>query len=413
MSIWQRLVTVIFLLATIVNSAVADDHFSNIIILGDSLSDIGNVPESTQAHRSDGRLVYNLYVPFSNPVIFTSNRYSLVNHPQIKLLYPDFSHTLTLPQAQLDGSRRIYRSSNWSQYLLQDIQQLHPNWQVPTTLTSWVYLHTPGVTVPTQTSMSYAFGSAMTEDYCCNIDYENPHNDCSATSIYAAQQHYRIVGNNGFMPDIQIPGLLRQVTLLQQDVNAKRIKVTPNTIYIIWIGGNDIKNAYQNLQDWHNLGHVFYGLKALFGGISSNVQHAVQQLVLADNIHARKIIVMNMYEIGLTPYAYNSPLLHTLAKLFTGIYNFSLRLALAPMTSQQHIQVQLFDTHQLINDLANQANFHTTLGTACQQLPNYNMAAAETTNCENYLFWDNFHLTTPVQQVIGYALLQPIAATLN
>ena len=45
--------------------------YSNVVVFGDSLSDIGNMPESYDVYDSDMKnaLALNLYVPISNPVI--------------------------------------------------------------------------------------------------------------------------------------------------------------------------------------------------------------------------------------------------------------------------------------------------------------------------------------------------------
>ena len=66
----------LFLLNICIGQAFAQ-VYSNLIIFGDSQSDIGNMPESSNANSRNASyyqgLPYNLYVPISNPVYGDQN----------------------------------------------------------------------------------------------------------------------------------------------------------------------------------------------------------------------------------------------------------------------------------------------------------------------------------------------------
>lgn len=402
-----KLIRLSILLITLLASSnlFAIQKISNFIFLGDSLSDIGNIPLSTAAQTSHNKIPFNIYVPFSNPVALSVRSYTVPLQSDIVLHYPKLTNILLPAQVNIDGQQRIYRSINWSEYLLQDIQELHPNWMKAQLLVPWIQLHNPMVAIPRSIfSVDYAFGAALSEDDCRDNNYENPRKDCTAQSIYTAQNYYRTQGNNGEMPNIQIPGLLRQVKLLQQDVADKQVQVSASTIYIIWIGGNDIKKNYYQAQNWQQPQLMYDGAAHLAGGISHNVKQAIEMIAQTEGIRGKRFIVINMYELGLNPYTYGSWWLRNFGHLIGGWYNAQLKRVVKDL-QQTGVQVELFDLHGLVNQFLLDKMYQVTLGHACQNQPNYSLVTGNANNCSGYLFWDNFHLTMPVQQLQAYTML--------
>src|SRR5262245_46436641 len=99
---------------------------SNVIIFGDSFSDMGNFPEAatTLVNPKKPETFNNLhsmvYVPVSNPVNTSANDINLHDYP-----IPNLSNDHLSTQPKLDGKIRAFRSLSWSEFLTTDLYKDH------------------------------------------------------------------------------------------------------------------------------------------------------------------------------------------------------------------------------------------------------------------------------------------------
>ena len=112
-------------------------------------------------------------------------------------------------------------------------------------------------------SVDYAWSGALTDLGCYHDDYK-PFAHCDAKSIYNTNLVYREEQTNAAKDNAEIPGLLKQVDLLNQDVKAGNVHVGPKTIDVIWAGANDLKNAFYQILSggparWKGAEKILYG----------------------------------------------------------------------------------------------------------------------------------------------------------
>src|SRR3990167_5091091 len=233
------------LLFTLAYCSTSLAHISNTIVFGDSLSDIGNFPESSQiwwnpvGSKTALNAVSQLYVPFSNPV-----------DTHVKnTRWPSLNNQFLSPQPPIAGQAlpRKYRSINWSQFFLN--LAMHKN-----LITSDIISPTQLLAsrkIPSHYSFDYAWGYAMSNPGCVNPYYQKSA-QCDAKTITRARENYIKNPSMQNYQQIEVPGLSEQIQLFLQDKNAHRVSVDKDTIYTFWIGGNDLISASNALLKKYN-----------------------------------------------------------------------------------------------------------------------------------------------------------------
>src|ERR1051325_11024734 len=173
------------------------------------------------------------------------------------------------------------------------------------------------------------------------------------------------------------PGLREEVeALLSQNPTG----LDPDALYILWIGANDFFVYFQTGGD---------PTPMIVTGVGNTVA-AVQRLAAAG---ARPILVANVPDIGLTPFAISSgsaPLVTQLA----AAYNNALSGALASLANAgiPTIQLDAFATFQGIVEYAQMIGFTNVTDAFLPAMEG---------DVSEFLFWDNVHPTTRAHQVLA------------
>jgi phospholipase/lecithinase/hemolysin len=410
--------------------ASLQNHYDHVIIFGDSLSDIGNMPMSPALIEPSTHIIaLNLYVPFSNPMALDGT-YQVPLTDRF-LDYPQPSPTLS-PYMNVNGQvfARNYKSLNWAQFFVHQAQQdgLVTDQQ---TLVPWIWWKQYSNQVR---SIDFAFAGATSQDNCRDFEYQHPNSDCNSDTVFNAQIPYRMAGisqnktSDNPITQVQVPGVDRQVALFLEAVKQHPDLSTPNTLYIIFVGGNDLNLALYNLSQHHYLD----AFGALLHGTSNNVSHAIT--LLQNQAGAKHIVVMNLFDMRLTPYLHtNLPMLDhltpkqeshllTLAHLSVSLYNHQLKrlvmhLNALAQESADPSTVIYFDTYSALLRMSQSAEFNqpSTLYQMCLKTvgttPDYYTAQ---NTCghdkENYLFWNGAHPSIYVGEYVGYQLEQQLKA---
>ena len=297
--------------------------FSNVMFFGDSLTDLGNFPESLtlEGDTSGDGLFTNLYVPIANPLNPLRDRIL----PGLSLLFPptnggNFFLTQTLPnQLELCSTQegcvhRRFRSVNWTQYfmynaILRSLVAFRADYR------PWVeQFTTPLRDVSIRQSVNYAFGGALSGSGCANWN-QTPFATCTLPgetlqdSVFNTQNVYRTtqsetdgVANRDLRDTIIIPGLRKQIEIFEADKAAGRVKVNDQTLYVIYTGANDLSVAFLSFVNGNTTFEEF--LVALNVTIPSEIAGKANPLsgvnALLD-LGAKNILVIGQFNLGITP----------------------------------------------------------------------------------------------------------------
>jgi phospholipase/lecithinase/hemolysin len=404
----------------------ANAAYSNLIVFGDSQSDIGNMPESsnigTIAPAYYDGLPYNLYIPNSNPV------YGDQNNADDSLFQQLFNVTYLPAQPLINDKVRAGRSVNWSQYLfvtLKAQEQITSSVFVP-----WISLYAYPQLSAQNVSVNYAFTSALSTDNCTTQGY-TPISAafCNGPTIFNTQAIYRQHPNdNDLRQALVIPGVQKQIELFAEDLNAHRITADAHTLYIIWTGANDLTKTFLALiedKDFFTFNHkLTQDIPALIAG--QDPSSAVSRLYA---LGARHIVIIAQHNLGLAPQA--SRLTHTdgtfigrylnayLLNLFILRYNLALS---EQVDALQKRYPDLILTEVNLQRLFNRLSFlpgkpfFKHLGQPCQSKDAATYDAilrGDLVICTDYLYWNRGHMTYQGNRLVAEAILRALPKNQN
>ena len=422
--------------------------FSNFVVFGDSLSDIGNFPESHFVKIYDPSILQqgkiptsnnilnaqNIYVPVTNPITLTHKQYALVvpnlvtqKDSMVKLNYPNLNNTLNYligSKAKIDDTisllhtqparyERKYRSIGWVEYLFRDLFIDNSYYRLSTSNHLFSANHTQRGKHNNMAllSVDYAWYSALSNHACQDENYGTTDPDCTMANIIKSEKAYRdkqtpeTKSSNALK--VKIPGLLKQIDFFARD-NQTTPFTNKQTKFLIFIGGNDLAHGFNELLQ----GNYTQGLENLFGLLpASNVQKAITHLTTL-GITPKQIYIMSLFNLALTPKdaAYHNKIIRLLGLVASESYDTQLK-QLAAQTGTHYIAWD-----KLIDNLAARASFANHEGLACQNKKlNLKLstgypvgtvarfAPGQTpSECGDYLFWNHVHPSSIVEQETGY-----------
>lgn len=359
--------------------------YSNLIILGDSLTDAGNYPQSTHLYekRYDDIAQYT-FIPATNPINIKASHSITIEGRTYD--YPmEASPAYLLPMTALDNIPRHYRSLNWTHYLVQAL--FGPDYKIiPERMKAYgINLNDPSI------SVNYAWWAAVTDKGCHDDEYHLKSDHCDFKTIFKHSLSQR-------PQDILIPSLLSQVDLVKEDVQSHTIYKDNQTLYILYAGGNGL---YEAQMAWGNAG-IRQKLKAIdlfHGGGAKDIVKAIDSLSKPP-INAQRFLVLNLYDLSYTPRLIDETTLKIVTHLYTRLFNKRLD-NLVSHYSKQHpkLAIHLFDNNAFFEKWANAEFFASSLGKQCDEhnpSSAYYQTDASINNCmidkkHGYLFWNNSH----------------------
>lgn len=183
-----------------------------------------------------------------------------------------------------------------------------------------------------------------------------------------------------------LPGLADELQQYLAGLNER--PADPNALYVVWAGANDFFLPFNDPT-------------VVIGQAVTNLATTVGTL---QAVGAKHILVVNLPDLGLTPYAQSIGQTAQLTAL-SAAFNSALQDTLAGPGLRATF-IDMFSTFQ--NVAANPATFGLTNATdAC-----FN-GAAVVGNPANYLFWDSVHPTAAGHQLIAEAVLDAISSEVN
>lgn len=378
-------------------------QINNVIIFGDSLSDTGNFPESSNIWwRADKpktilNAVPQFYVPFANPVVMRTKKFS-VPIAQKTYPWPSFNKNYLATQALVMGfsTPRRYRSVSWPQFFLAmaKAEKLIAHDAIAPT-----YLLTSRHLSPTL-SFNYAWGYAPSGKNCVNPYYETIAS-CDENSIHQARLNYINHPTQKNYLKIEVPGLIQQISLFQQDLQAHRIAVTKNTKYIFWIGGNDLIMVDKALRHFNVLPLFSF----LLGSADRNVFASINKLIttLPKNSKPTRIYVFALFNPGFTPAFYKTPLA-PVGNFLVRVFNIILRFDAFIFNFHSATKIMVVPSDHWFRQASQDNYFKINMGKTCQlDGGDYtHPAIIPKTNCAHFMFWNSVHVTTQMNALVAY-----------
>lgn len=371
-------------------------QFSNLIVFGDSLSDVGNFPESHRIYwdPSKGKIIGNaiaqFYVPFSNPV--DTKTLNPGGFP-----WPTLDNQYLSTQPKIEGKKRAYRSIGWTEFFLNLAKSSHQTASdiiVPSTL-----LNTRKV--PENFSFNFAWGYATSFTGCVNPYYKRL--SCTKASVSKARAAYEKDPSVNNYNALEVPGFAMQIQLFFQQLNDKKIAITPHTQYVVWIGGNDLIIAGNALLKHHN---PLPALALILGETAAHTVRGIETLIdqLPKTDTPKKIYVFTEYNPKLTPGFYHKPI-SGFGAFVVKSSNFFLRFYAAIFNLFSASKIIVVPTYDWYENAAKLPDFAATLGKSCQLYGgNYdNVAHIPADNCRHYLFWNDVHPAMGMQIITAQA----------
>ncbi|MBR8835971.1 MAG: PEP-CTERM sorting domain-containing protein [Stigonema ocellatum SAG 48.90 = DSM 106950] len=199
--------------------------------------------------------------------------------------------------------------------------------------------------------------------------------------------------DNSFIPGV--PGVLAQVGLFTQGLQANNQKADPNALYAIWGGGNDY--LFGNVTDANQI-----------------VKNLSDSVMLLAEAGAKNILVFNLPDLGKLPYASANGISGELSAESTS-YNATLAETLGNLSSIPSVNIIPVDINSLFNRvIASPEEFgFKNVATPCVIGDLNSIRAGNFTKCSNpndYLFFDAVHPTTNAEKLVAQTVLSSIQA---
>lgn len=216
-------------------------------------------------------------------------------------------------------------------------------------------------------------GALWTEHLAESLGMElQPEDQYAVAGARTDQDNFNAI----FIPPLAGTGLESQIATYLTDSGAD-----PAALHTIWIGANDI---FTTLTFGGDIGLTVY----------TAIQNTAQAVVTLSSEGARHILVVNLPDLGLTPFGLaQGPLGSAQLSYLTNLYNAGLNQALNSLENAGIRTIRL-DSAGLIREMAaDPAAFGLVNAT--------NPALGSGNDAAGYLFWDGVHPTTAGHRIVA------------
>ncbi|MFZ2634484.1 MAG: SGNH/GDSL hydrolase family protein [Desulfosalsimonadaceae bacterium] len=210
-------------------------------------------------------------------------------------------------------------------------------------------------------------------------------------------EQIQALSDQGLLPQL---GLVGQVNSFS---NEDPVFVADETLFTIWIGGNDLLEYGRGESDATSV-------DALLNDAIDNVINSMSKLAGEGATH---FLVLNLPDLGKTP-AFNSrtPAEIAAATTLSFTYNTALETGLTNFKkSFPGITVYTFDVYTYMNQMISNGTFKNPTGTYMVLDENGDYTGAVNEPASDYLFWDSIHPTTSAHELVAINADKEIADT--
>jgi hypothetical protein len=335
----------------------------------------------------------------------------------------------------LNGFNRDSASANWTQYFL---NMAYDNKLIKSRdIAPWTWIYDKAKKKEesiNNMSVNYSWCGAQSHDDCRHVVYfkkpwkipfDSKEKPLSADDVFNRQKNFRENPNQiGYLHDIAVPGALRQIKMFNEDCLSGKVKVDSKTLYIIWIGANDIGNVFNELTDgnlaflpkrWRNFKN-----NKLSKELPELAVTALKKLIESP-VKPKNIIVLSQYNIGMLPmlgsilekYKLNFKFLrHCISSILSkgaAKYNNYLKNKITEINNQADTDITFVDLLPVFNKLSKKGNiFYKNFGRSYISDNADHVKNGRGVDVSEYMFWDSQHLSSLGQQVIAYQVFKNI-----
>jgi phospholipase/lecithinase/hemolysin len=192
-----------------------------------------------------------------------------------------------------------------------------------------------------------------------------------------------------------LPGVLDEIDLFANQLAANGLtQANPHALYVVWGGANDFLTLPQAIPE---------ALQAVWASVQ-NVAQAVTNLA---RLGAQTIVVPNLPNLGITPFAAARNLTPN-ATLFSTLFNTLLQGTLGDLERDLQVDLVQVDVFSLVQSIVDRPS---EFGLSNLTTPLFQAALAAPTPIDpaKFAFADDFHPTTAVHQLIGVAFQNALA----
>ncbi|HKE39571.1 MAG TPA: SGNH/GDSL hydrolase family protein [Casimicrobiaceae bacterium] len=189
-----------------------------------------------------------------------------------------------------------------------------------------------------------------------------------------------------------------QVQVFLQDFGGS---APPDALYVIEIGGNDLRDALAAFGPNQDLPAALAVIAAGVSSVGNNISNLYQR-------GARNFLVWNGPDIGLTPAVRAlGPGAVFVAGVLTQGYNGALATLLTGLGALPGIQIVEFDLYKTLNDIVADPSVSglSDVTDACISPSNPPFVCK---NPDSYLFWDGIHPTTVAHGILAQAVAKTL-----
>jgi phospholipase/lecithinase/hemolysin len=200
-------------------------------------------------------------------------------------------------------------------------------------------------------------------------------------------EQVQALSDQGLLPQL---GLVGQVNSFS---NENPAFVAENTLFTIWIGGNDLLEYGRGESDAATI-------DALLNDAIDNIINSMSKLTSEGATH---FLVLNLPDLGKTP-AYNSrtPAEIAGATTLSVMFNTALENGLTNFKkSFPKVTVYSFDVFTYMNQMIASGTFVNPTGTYMVLDENGDYTGAVNEPASDYLFWDSIHPTTKAHELVA------------
>ncbi|GAA0078246.1 cholinesterase ChoE [Clostridium sp. CTA-5] len=189
-------------------------------------------------------------------------------------------------------------------------------------------------------------------------------------------------------------GVLGQIDKFENSLNGKQ--ADSEALYFIFASAND----YFKFVDYQMPGKV----EAVADEAVDNIKMSVRKL---SKLGAKNFFVVNSSDLTLVPYE-NTMNRTNLAKTFTENVNKKLPDALKTLEEVSDVSITIFDLPKVSNEIIHNSKYYglTDLKHPCQ--PTYPEVKVAASNPDQYYFWDEWHYSRAVHQIIGEKMYEKL-----
>eukprot|EP01135_Chromosphaera_perkinsii_P012377 Nk52_evm11s2650 gene=Nk52_evmTU11s2650 len=317
--------------------------FGNLFILGDSLSDVGNLPIAPITNMVDHEGLFS-HDPRTGKDFYPPHREfdKCANRVRrVHTMIPD-------PQGALNNGY------GWSEYLLQTVQATHMS---PTLgiIPSMSLVHDECLAQVKEKglehlSINYAWASATSYGPCKSPSFKPFSGACNPDTVTEA---WLANPEESDLDHIKVPPTSVQLDFLLRDIKNGLVKPQKDDLVVVWSGANDLISNFEKLEKG-NLANKTEAVEAIVYEIAQQLVKDAVRILDEDSIPMNQLYLINMLNPNLTPEEEQFPGANIVGQQIAQFFNAQVQLHVAAYNVKHigHKRIHLVSSFKFFSQMA-------------------------------------------------------------